>query len=74
MNEYVIIAGLLCFGVGFGIAFWFKGRMLTQKLKDAESEAAKILEESKRHSETLVKEAELEVKDMLFKMKSEFDA
>jgi ribonuclease Y len=74
MNEYVIIAGLLCFGVGFGIAFWFKGRLLTQKLKDAESEAAKILEESKRHSETLVKEAELEVKDMLFKMKSEFDA
>jgi len=74
MNEYAIIVGLLCFGGGFGIAFWFKGRMLAQKLKDAENEAAKILEESKRNSETLIREAELEVKDMLFKMKSEFDA
>jgi ribonuclease Y len=69
-----MIIGLLCFGVGFGIAFWLKGRMLTEKTKTAEEEAAKILEEAARRSETLIKEADLEVKDKLFKMKTEFDA
>ena len=74
MNDIIIIIGLLCFGVGFGIAFWLKGRMLTEKTKTAEEEAAKILDEAARRSETLVKEAELEVKDKLFKMKTDFDA
>ena len=74
MNDIIMIIGLLCFGVGFGIAFWLKGRMLTEKTKTAEEEAAKILEEAARRSETLIKEADLEVKDKLFKMKTEFDA
>ncbi|KPJ75187.1 MAG: ribonuclease [Deltaproteobacteria bacterium SG8_13] len=74
MNDIVMIIGLLCFGVGFGIAFWLKGRMLTEKTKTAEEEAAKILNEAARRSETLIKEADLEVKDKLFKMKTEFDA
>jgi ribonuclease Y len=73
MNDYIILIGILCFGAGFGIAFWLKGRILSQKIKTAEGEAAKILEESKRRSETLIKEANLEVKDRLFKMKSDFD-
>ena len=74
MNDIIMIIGLICFGVGFGIAFWLKGRMLTEKTKTAEQEAAKILDEAARRSETLVKEADLEVKDKLFKMKTEFDA
>jgi ribonuclease Y len=74
MNDIIMIIGLLCFGVGFGIAFWLKGRMLTEKAKTAEEEAAKIMKEAARRSETLIKEADLEVKDKLFKMKTEFDA
>ena len=74
MNDIIMIIGLICFGVGFGIAFWLKGRMLTEKTKTAEQEAAKILDEAARSSETLIKEADLEVKDKLFKMKTEFDA
>ncbi len=74
MHEYIIVIGLLCFGIGFGIAFWVKGRMLSQKIRTAEDEAARILNESKRQSENLIKEANLEVKDRLFKMKSDFDA
>jgi ribonuclease Y len=74
MTEYTIIATVLCFGVGFAIAFWFKGRMITQKIKSAESEAEKIIDDANRRAETLVKEADLEIKDKLFKMKSEFDA
>jgi ribonuclease Y len=48
--------------------------MLSQKIRDSEAEASRILEDSKRRAETLLKEANLEVKDRLFKMKSEFDA
>ena len=74
MNEYIILIGIISFGVGFAIAFWIKGKMLSQKIRDSEAEASRILEDSKRRAETLLKEANLEVKDRLFKMKSEFDA
>jgi len=74
MNEYIVLIGIISFGVGFGIAFWIKGKMLSQKIRDSEAEASRILEDSKRRAETLLKEANLEVKDRLFKMKSEFDA
>ena len=40
----------------------------------AQAEASQVLADAKRRSETLLKEADLEVKDRLFKMKSEFDA
>ena len=74
MNEYFIIAGVISFGAGFAIAFWIKGRMITQKIKAAEGEADKIVDDANRRAETLIKEANLEVKDKLFRMKSEFDA
>ena len=48
--------------------------MLSQQIKAAKGEASRILEESKRKAETLIKEADLEIKDKLFKMKAEFDA
>jgi len=74
MDALYVLIGVFCFGAGFGVAFYVKGRLLTRKIKDAEGEAAKIREEAQRHSETLLKEADLEVKDKLFKMKSDFDA
>lgn len=74
MDIYYILIGILFFGVGFAFAAWIKKRMLTQKIKDAESEATKILDEAKRHADTLHKEADLEIKDKLFNMKSDFDS
>ncbi len=74
MNEYVLIIGLVFFAAGFAIAFWVKGRVVSQKLKAAEEEASRILNETERQAETLLKEADLEVKDRLLKMKSDFDA
>ncbi len=74
MNEYIILLGITCFAAGFIIAFWLKGKMLSQRIKAARGEASRILEESKRQAETLIKEADLEIKDKLFKMKGEFDA
>ena len=74
MSELSIILGAVCFGIGFAIAFWVKGQIVTQKVKAAEAEASRLIADSKRKAETLLKEADLEVKDRLFKMKSDFDA
>ncbi len=73
MNEIVVLLILTGFGCGFLIAFWFKGKIASQKIKAAQSEASRILADAKSKSDTLIKEANLEVKDKLFKMKSEFD-
>ncbi len=74
MNTYnVLIIAVIGFGLGFVIAYWFKGKILAHKVKAAEEESSRVLEDAKRKSETLRKEAELEVKDRLFRMKSDFD-
>jgi ribonuclease Y len=74
MNEYNLLIGMVAFAVGFAIAYWVKGIIVAQKVKAAERETSRILKDAKRRSETLIKEAQLEVKDKLFKMKSDFDA
>jgi ribonuclease Y len=51
-----------------------KGQIASQKIKAAEGEASRLIVDSKRKADTLLKEAELEVKDRLFKMKGDFDA
>ena len=73
MSALDIIIGVICFGAGFGIAFWVKGQIISQKIKAAEGEASRLLADSERKAETLLREADLEVKDRLFKMKSDFD-
>lgn len=73
MDVSIVLIGALCIGVGFAISAWLRRRILTRKLKDAESEAAKILGEAERRAQTLLKEADLEIKDKLFNMKSDFD-
>ena len=74
MSVFDIIIAIICFGAGFAIAFWIKGQIAAQKIKVAEGEAAHLIDNSKRKAETLLKEADLEIKDRLFKMKSDFDA
>lgn len=73
MNEYSYIAALIAFLIGFVIAFLLKGYFQKQKIKDADLEVERITNDAKRRAETLLKEANIEAKDMLFKMKSEFD-
>ena len=74
MSDYNLLIGIICFIAGSAIAFWIKGKIMTQKIKAAEGEASRIVEDSQRKAERVLKEADLEVKDRLFKMKSEFDA
>ena len=76
MNEYniLIVIGLICFVTGCAIAFWMRGKIVSQKVEAAKDEALKLIEDTKRKANTIRKEAQLEVKDRLFKMKSEFDS
>ncbi len=73
INDIQLVIGILLFTVGFAIAYWIKGKIVSQKIKAAEREAEQIIEDSERKAETVLKEADLEVKDRLFKMKSDFD-
>ncbi|MBU0995716.1 MAG: ribonuclease Y [Proteobacteria bacterium] len=68
-----IIIGLLGFGAGFVLAYWMKSLLVTKQAKTAAEDSMRVLEESKQRADTLLKEAKLEAKDRLFKMKSEFD-
>ena len=74
MIEYDLAAILVGFITGFVIAYWVKGKIIAKKVKAAEKETSRILDNAKRKSMSLIKEAELEVKDKLLKMKAEFDA
>jgi ribonuclease Y len=73
MESISILIGTAGVILGFVVAFWVKGRILSQKVKAAEKQASQIVEESRHKAETLFKEAEVEMKDSLFKMKSDFE-
>jgi ribonuclease Y len=74
MNGITIVAGIIAFIAGFLIAYIIKRRSILQRSKAADEEAVKIMEDARRRADTLLKEASVEAKDRLFKMKSAFDA
>jgi len=74
MTEYNILLDVIFFGVGFVLAYWLKGILMSQKTKAIDIEAKRIIDEAKRNSDNLIKEARLEAKDKLFRMKTDFDA
>ncbi len=71
---YIVLTGLVFFIIGFTFAYWMKGKMVFEKIKSAEEEALRILNDAKRKSETFLKEAKIESKGIHYKMKAEFDA
>lgn len=73
MNEYSLLFGIICFALGACAAYWLKLKNLKDKIINAEGESKRILDEAKRNSETLLKEAQIEAKDIIFKMKNDFD-
>ncbi len=73
MNEYMLGTLILGLLLGFGIAYWVKGYLDRQKVKAANDHAQRIHEDAKQRADALLKEASLEAKDRLLKMKSEFD-
>lgn len=73
MNGYLIALTIAGFATGFGVAYWIKFASDRQKADAASTEAERIIQESKHKADALLKEASLEAKDRLIKMKSEFD-
>ncbi|TYT74609.1 ribonuclease Y [Desulfobotulus mexicanus] len=74
MTGYGILIGLLSFGAGVGIAYWIRQQLDAQNEQAARNEAVRLLDDARRRSDSLLKEAEVEAKDRLFRMKNEFDA
>jgi ribonucrease Y len=71
MYLLMVIIGII---VGFFGSQYFRDYLSSQTVKDAENKAAGIIVGAERKAEALVKEAQIEAKDRLFKMKSEFDS
>ena len=73
MDIFYLFFLFISFGIGFVFAYWLKGKIVSQKVKAADEEAPKILDDAHRKSKTLLKEAKIEAKDKLFKLKSDFE-
>ncbi len=73
MIEYYI--GLLIVGlaVGLGAGLLIKGKSAAGKIKEAETEAARIIANAEREAETKRKEALLESKDKFYQARSDFE-
>lgn len=70
--EYLLT--VVGFGIGFASAYWIRSNIILQRARAKEEKALRIIEDAERRSETLLREAQIEAKDRLFTMKSEFDA
>jgi ribonucrease Y len=68
-----ILTGVAGLVAGFAIAFWVRGKIVSQKIRAAEREASSVLEEARSKAEAVLKSADVEMKETLFKMKSDFD-
>jgi len=72
INTVIIVAVSAI--VGSIAALILKAALGSKKLNDAQNQAVQIVKEAESKSEHLIKEAGIEAKDLLFKMKSEFEA
>lgn len=73
-NQYIYIVAALAALVGSVVALLLKGVLGSKKTKNASQEAEKIVQAAKAQADGLIKEAGIEAKDLLFKMKSDFEA
>ena len=69
----LIIVVVVAILAGIVLGYIFKQMFAAKKIKSSESLAARIVEEAKKESETIKKEAILQAKENLLKMKADFD-
>lgn len=72
-TTYVIMLCTIVFISAFLLASWLRDRLNAEKLKSAKLEAEKILDEAKKTSETIAREARLQAKDELYQLRIEFE-
>ncbi len=68
-----ILAAVLLIGLSFIAGFYVRKLLAEKKVKKAEELAKTILDEAKKQSEARKREIELEAKDLLHKMRQDFD-
>ncbi len=74
MTVWIILSSIFCFVAGYAISYWVKLKIADRKIEEAKSQTLRILEDGRQQSEALLKESEIQAKDILFQMKSDFDA
>ena len=74
MDIYMVVIAAAAAVVGFVAALVFKSLLSAKKVNDANSEAEQIVQAAQSEADALIKEAGIEAKDRLFKMKSDFES
>ena len=74
MDGMLMLVGLLGLMVGGAIGLVFRSSRIEGKEKAAEKEAVRIVQDARHRGDNLIKEAELEAKDSLLKLKSDFES
>jgi ribonucrease Y len=72
MIEYIVLL-IIGLAMGLGAGLLIKGKSAAGKIKEAETEAARILANAEREAETKRKEAVLESKDKFYQARSDFE-
>jgi len=69
----MIIAPIVVLASAF-FGYFLRKQLAEKKLQDAEEKAHQLIEQAKREADALRKEQELEGKDLLFRLRQEFEA
>ena len=72
-NGMLILAIVVALAVGVAVGYVFKQRLSRKKLESSENLSARIIDEAKKEAETIKKEAVLQAKENLLKVKTEFE-
>ncbi|RQW85565.1 MAG: ribonuclease Y [Geobacter sp.] len=71
--QYAILLILVALGVGFFVGNFLRKKLSGSLVAKAENSAERILEDARRESETILKEASLQAKDAVYQAKAEFE-
>ena len=66
-----IIAALVGLALGFGIGYFIRKSLAEAKISSAEEAARRIMDDAAKEAEALKKEAVLEAKDEIHKLRTE---
>ena len=72
-NSMLILAHSGGVASVWSVGYAFKQRLSRKKLESCESLSARIIDEAKKEAETIKKEAVLQAKENLLKVKTEFE-
>jgi len=72
-NGMLILAIVVALAVGVAVGYVFKQRLSRKRLESSENLSARIIDEAKKEAETIKKEAVLQAKENLLKVKTEFE-